>query len=95
MTYIRLSIVRPRRGEEKRVEELMRKLAEAVAQTEGCIQCYVLRPDDESGEVARIGIYTDEAVAEKAANSQHIMSLRSELHLSSEPSHIERAFFSI
>lgn len=95
MTYIRLSIVRPRRGEEKRVEELMRKLAEAVAETEGCIQCYVLRPDDESREVARIGIYTDEAVAEKAANSQHIMALRSELHLSSEPNHVERAFFSI
>jgi quinol monooxygenase YgiN len=95
VTYIRLSIVRPRRGEEKRVEDLMRKLAAAVSETDGCLQSYVLRPDDESSEVARIAIYTDETAGEKAANSQHIMSLRSELHLCSEAGHVERAFFSI
>ncbi len=95
MTYIRLSIVRPRRGEEKRVEELIRKLAEALAGTEGCLESYVLRPDDESGELARIAIYENEGVAEKAANSQHIMALRSELHLSAEPQQVERAFFSV
>jgi quinol monooxygenase YgiN len=95
MTYIRLSIVRPRRGEEKRVEELIRKLAEALATTEGCLGSYVLRPADESGELARIAMYENEGVAEKAANTQHIMSLRSELHLFTEPQQVERAFFSL
>lgn len=95
MTYIRLSIVHPRRGEGKRVEELMRKLAQAVAESEGCRESYVLRPGDESGELARIAIYDDEANAERAANNQHIMSLRSELHLFTEAGHVERAFFSI
>jgi len=95
MTYIRLSIVRPRRGQEKRAEELMKKLAEAVAESEGCLQSYLLRPDDESGELARIAVYENESFGEKAANSQHVMSLRSELHLCSEPGHVERAFFSV
>ena len=95
MPYIRLSIARPRRGEEKRLEEIMRKLAEASAGEEGCLEAYVLRPHDESGEIARISVYRDEAAGTAAANSARILALRSEMHLIVEPGHTERAFFSM
>lgn len=95
MPYIRLSIARPRRGEEKHLEELMRALAVATGETAGCVESFVLKPHDDSGEVARISIYEDEASAEAAANSSRVMSIRSEIHLISEAGHAERAFFSI
>lgn len=95
MPYIRLSIAKPRRGEEARVEDVMRKLSDLSASQEGCVNSYVLRPHDDSGEIARIAVYSDEKIAEQAANSQSFMALRSELHLLAEPGHVERAFFSI
>lgn len=94
MPYIRLSIAKPRRGEEARLEEVMRKLSDLSASQEGCVESYVLRPHDDSGEIARIAVYDDELTAEHAANSQSFMALRSELHLMAEPGQVERAFFS-
>lgn len=95
MPYIRLSIAKPRRGEETRMEEVMRKLSDLSASQEGCVESYVLRPHDDSGEIARIAVYSDEKAAEQAANSQSFMALRSELHLIADPGQVERAFFSI
>lgn len=95
MPYIRISIMKPRRGEEAHLEELTRKLAALSKEQEGCLDAFVLRPRDDSGELARIGIYTDEKAAEATANSQSFMALRSEIHLLVEPGHTERAFFSI
>jgi quinol monooxygenase YgiN len=95
MPYIRLSIVHPRRGEEGRAEELLRKIARAVRESEGCLESYVLRPHDDSGELARISIFENEDSAERAANGQTMLALRSELHLASEPGHVERAFFTV
>jgi quinol monooxygenase YgiN len=93
LAYVRLSVVKPLRGQEQHVEDVMRRLAEAGSQQPGCIASYVLRPHDDSGEVARLAIYEDEASAERAANTDHILALRSELHLSVQPGHQERAFF--
>lgn len=95
MPYVRISIMKPRRGEEARLEELTRKLAALAGQQPGCLDTLVLRPHDDSGELARIGVYTDEKAAEATANSQSFMALRSEIHLVVEPGHTERAFFSI
>ncbi len=95
MPYIRISVSKPRRGEEARLEELMRKLADLASQQEGCMESYLLRPHDDSGDLARVAIYKDEASAESVANNQSFMALRSEIHLIVEPGHMERAFFSI
>lgn len=95
MPYIRVSIAKPRKGEEARLEELMRKLNELASQQAGCIESWVLKPHDSSGEIARIAVYESEQVAESAANSTSFMALRSELHLITEPGHTERAFFSV
>ena len=95
MPYFRLTVARPRKGEESRLEELLRKLNDLSAGQEGCLESYVMKPRDNSGELARIAIYSSEAAAEGAANSQSFMALRSEIHLCVEPGHTERAFFSI
>ena len=95
MPYIRLTIAKPNRGQEARLEDLMRKLSDLSAAQEGCLQSYVLRPHDSSGEIARIAIYGSESDAESAANNQSFMALRSEIHLCVQPGHEERAFFSI
>ena len=95
MPYIRLSIAKARHGQEAQLEEIMRKLSDLSAAQEGCVESYVLRPHDDSGDIARIAIYSDEVTAEHAANSQSFLALRSELHLIAEPDQTERAFFSI
>jgi quinol monooxygenase YgiN len=73
----------------------MQQLADAAAQHPGCLQSYVMRPHDESGEIARLAIYADEDSAESTASSQHMLALRSQMHLLCEPGHVERAFFTI
>lgn len=95
MPYIRLTIAKPRRGEEQRFEDLMVKLTDLARTTPGCTEAYLLKPHDRSGELARIAIYVDEASAEQLANSDTVLSLRSELHLLCEPGHTERAFFTM
>lgn len=95
MPYIRLSIARARRGEEQHLEQIMRKLTDAAKAHAGCLDAYVLKPHDDSGEIARITIYRDEVSGEATANDQTIMSLRAEMHLIVEPGHQERAFFTV
>ena len=94
MAYVRLSIVHPHRAEEARVEEIMRKLAEAARDTPGCTLSYVLKAHDQSGEIGRVSIYEDEAAADRAANGQHVLALSSELHLHIDAGHTERGFSS-
>ena len=91
MAYVRISIVRPMRGQSERVETLMRQLAESVAKHEGCTQSMLLQSDD-AGELARVAVYTDAQASAATANDAHIMALRSELHLVIEPGHVERSF---
>jgi heme-degrading monooxygenase HmoA len=95
MAYVRISIVKPRRGEEAHAEEIIRKLAALSADSAGCQSSQVLKPRDDSGEIARIVVYDTEASAEAIANSTTMLSLRSELHLLIEPGHVERAFFTV
>ena len=73
----------------------MRELTRAVAAQEGCEQAFILQPHDDSGDIARITVYSDERAAEDAANSDRILALRSEMHLLCRPGHTERAFFSM
>lgn len=95
MPYVRLSIATPRRGDEDRLAGIMQQLAEAAASHPGCLQSYVMRPHDESGEIARLAVYADEHAAESTANSEHMLALRSQMHLLCEPGHVERAFFTV
>lgn len=95
MPYVRLSIVTPRRGDEERLIAIMQQLASAAASHPGCLASYVMRPHDDSNEVARLAIYQDEHAGESTAADSHMLALRSQMHLLCEPGHIERAFFTI
>lgn len=96
MPYIRISITKPRKGQEAHLEEVMRQLGDAIKAAPGCRDSWVLKPHDNSGEIVRISIYEDEAAAEAAANNDHVMALRSEVQFAAEEKgHVERAFFSI
>lgn len=95
MAYVRLSIARPRRGEEARFEQIMQRLTEVTEQQPGCTAAYIMKPDDGSGDIARISFYESGHDADTAAQSATIMALRSELHLASEPGHIERGFTTV
>lgn len=95
MAYVRLSIARPRRGEEARFEEVMRRLTEVTAQQAGCTAAYMMKPEDDSGDIARISFYEVAEQADAAAQGATIMALRSELHLLSDAGHVERGFFTV
>ncbi len=93
MPYVRISIARPRTGQEQRLADLQQSIADFVAKQPGCERSYVLRPNDNSGEIARITIWDNESQAEAVANSDHMLALRSELNLTvAEGGHTERAF---
>lgn len=94
MPYVRLTIVKPRSGQATRLGEILQKMNAFSLSQPGCSFSQVLRPHDNSGEIARISMYEDEHAAEHVANSDSMLSLRSELHLLAEPGHVERAFFS-
>lgn len=81
MAYVRMSVAKPRRGEEARVEEIFERINTEAAKNDGCLETYLLHPHDDSGEVARMAIYTDEDAAEAAASNDAVLALRSEMHL--------------
>ncbi len=92
MPYVRISIAKPSTGQSDAVKSLMKRINDSVSAQKGCQTVYMLTPSDNSGELARMAIYDDEESAETAANSQTVMSLRSQMHQIIEPGHIERAF---
>lgn len=95
MAYVRLSIARSLHGQEERFQTVMRRLSEVTGEQPGCSASYIMEPHDDSGEIARISFYDEEASATAAAQSQTIMALRSELHLVTDAGHVERGFFTI
>ena len=95
MPYVRLSIVKPRRGREQEVEELLVELTRFALTEPGCLGAHVLRPDDQTGEFGRIAIYESQQDADRVANTAHAMSVRSRLHDAIEAGHDERAFFTM
>jgi len=87
--------VKPLHGHDRHVEDVIRRLADLASKQDGCLESWVLRPHDDSGEIARIAIWRDEHAAEHAAQDATIMAVRSELNQWLEPGgHVERAFFS-
>lgn len=78
MLYGRLTLVQPKHGEEKRVEEIIDRLTQLYRGKEGCVAQYAMahRPD---GRIAKVGIWKDKASADHAAVSDETMALRSHL----------------
>jgi heme-degrading monooxygenase HmoA len=95
MPYVRITIARPLKGAEERLEEVLRKLTTLTEGQDGYLSGWVLRPHDGSEEIARIAIYVDEHAAERVLANDTLMALRSEVSRLAAPGHEERAFFTI
>jgi heme-degrading monooxygenase HmoA len=93
MAYVRISFMRPQRGQEGRVHELLKELIGYYEQQPGYMSGYLLEHRDGSNRYGRIGIWASEEDAEHAAQREHDLALRAELNRAIIPeSHEELSF---
>lgn len=91
--YVRFSLMKPKRGQKERVIELHRQLVEWLPGQPGFVRGYLILSGDPYGRVGHLNVYRSEEDAERVAQTQHILSLRSELNLIIEPeSHAEHSY---
>ncbi|MFQ5879570.1 MAG: antibiotic biosynthesis monooxygenase family protein [Dehalococcoidia bacterium] len=95
MPYVRISLMKPMPGEREAVERINRELASRYSVMKGYITGYVLRAQDDSDEICRLGVWETEADADRAATDHRNLSLRSELHLKVQPGHADRSFIDV
>ncbi len=93
MLFVRLSLIKPLPGHEKRVAELNQLLLEFFRLQDGFVRGFALDPIDETGEIGRLTMWESQEIADAVARQQHGMSLRSEmLQVIDAEEHWERAF---
>lgn len=91
--YVRLSLSLAKPGMEETVLRLHRNLVESLRGQPGFVRGYVIVDGDPDGRVGHLNVYESEAAADHAAQSQHVLSVRSELLQSiEEDSHVERTW---
>ena len=91
MSYVRVSLMQPRPGHDSGVNELLTELADSFAQQPGFIEGYQLHSKD--ALLGRVTVWESEASADHAAQSTHVLALRSRLNPEVEAgSHQEHAF---
>ncbi len=93
MRYVRFSLMRPLAGREAEVKELNERLIAFYQGQQGCLQGYLLTAADDSGELGRFSLWESAEAADRAANDQHSLSLRSRLRLLVRKGHTERSFY--
>jgi quinol monooxygenase YgiN len=93
MLYVRISLMTPHPGHERAVAEIMDDLVSFYAKQPGYVSGYKLAAADGLGDVGRVTIWKSEHDAEAAAQTNHVLSKRSELNeLIEEDSHVERSY---
>ncbi len=91
MSYVRVSLMQPKSGRHAEVKELLEDLAGYFAQQPGFVEGYGLYSSD--ALVGRVTVWENEQSAEAAAQSNHVLSVRSRLNTDVESgSHQEHAF---
>ena len=93
MAYVRISLMRPKHGQENEVNSLLDQLVHYYQEQPGYIAGWRLTNIDGSGRVGRLGVWVSEHEAEAAAQSDHDLALRSQLNIAvDEDSHEEYSF---
>jgi hypothetical protein len=92
MSYVRVSLMRPLPGMESELEKAQRDLLRFFSGQPGFIDGYLLSSHDGSGEVGRLGIWESEVHADQAANSDHVLAVRSRMNQLVGEGHSERSF---
>ncbi len=91
--YVRLSLMNPKAGKDDLVSGIMDHLLEFFATQPGYVRGYALLSGDPQGRCGRLTVWNSEQEADHAANTQHVLSVRSELLLLiEEDSHVERSY---
>lgn len=80
MSFVRITLTRPRPEVRAEVEGHYRELISATSKFPGFIAGYMLVSPDLSGEVGRVTIWESQELANHAANDAHIMALHAELN---------------
>lgn len=94
--YIRISLMNPKPGSEELVAGLMDNLLKFFVDQPGYVRGYALLDGDPQGRVGRITLWHSEGDADHAANTQHVLTVRSEIiQRIEEDSHIERSYTAV
>ena len=91
MPYVRVSLMRPRAGEEERVRYLIDRLVGFFSSKPGFLSGYRLEPVEPDGYMGRIGVWDTAEQADKAAQEDFDLALRSQMNMS-VAEHIEYSF---
>jgi heme-degrading monooxygenase HmoA len=89
--YVRVSLMRPRAGEEERVRELIDRLVSFFSTQPGFLSGYRLEPVEPDGYMGRIGVWETAEQADRAAQANLDLALRSQMNMSLEE-HLEYSF---
>jgi quinol monooxygenase YgiN len=93
--YVRLSLMSPREGMRDRLLEEHRKLVEWLQDQPGFVRGFVIEEEDPDGRVGHLNIYRSEEDADRVAQTDHVLAVRSELMmLIEEGSRVEDSFHS-
>jgi hypothetical protein len=93
MAFVRLSLMTPLKGKSEEVAAIMDDLVSFYARQPGWIGGYKLHAADDVGDIGRVTVWTSIEDADAAAQTNHVLSRRSELiPLIEEGSHEERSF---
>jgi hypothetical protein len=93
MSFVRISLMKPKARQGRAARDLLEKLACYHQQQLGYVFGYTLASTDGGIEIGRVSVWADEQAANRAATTRHDLSLRSQLNLVIEPgSHRESSF---
>jgi len=93
MPYIRVSIMKPKTGSDVEVRRILDDLAGYFANQPGYLGGFRIDSHDGTGLLGRITTWSDEAAADQAAQTDHVLAIRSQLNpVVEEGSHEEHAF---
>jgi len=93
MPYVRISLMRPKAGQENEVNSLLDRLVDYYERQPGYVTGYRLKNIDGSGRVGRMGVWERQEDAEHAAQTDHDLAMRSQLNIViDEDSHEEYSF---
>ena len=96
MALVRISLFRPKKGSEERVQQLLFDLDRFHRTLPGYQGGYTLRNRDGAGELGRVSIWADETSDDHAAIADRDLALRAELtRLVERESHRESQYDSL
>ena len=91
--YVRLSLVNPKAGQDKRVSQLMDDLLQFYLSQPGFVRGYKLVREYPDPKIGRVTVWQSEQDADKAANQEHVLSARSELvEITEQEYQIDRSY---